>query len=137
MANQEKITTHIQLLQDVINRMASNSSAAKTWCITIVSAILVLAADKGKADIFLLAFIPILMFAMIDTYYLALEKGFRNSYNDFIQKVNTDSLEGFSFYRISICGDIIELRVESLKSFSISCFYTPLALTVVLAFIFF
>jgi hypothetical protein len=67
------IQTHLGILQNVIQRMASNSSACKTWCVTLVSAVLVIVADKGKPDYAWIAMLPIVVFAALDAYYLALE----------------------------------------------------------------
>ena len=44
------VHSYLSILQAVIARMASNSSNCKTWCITIVSAILVVVADKGQSS---------------------------------------------------------------------------------------
>lgn len=126
MVDQEKINLHIQLLQSVINRMASNSASAKKWCTTIISAMLVLAADKESSGAFLLAIIPVIMFAFIDVYYLALEKGFRNSYNEFVAKLDSGELAGLVFYFITTSGEVKKLRIDSLKSFSVLFFYMPL-----------
>ena len=49
------VQSHLQIMQGVIQRMASNSTSCKAWCITIVSAILVLIADKNKPE---LAWLP-------------------------------------------------------------------------------
>ena len=77
--NSQSVQSHLSILQNVIQRMASNSSSSKAQCITLVSAILVIVADKGKPHIALISIIPILLFFVLDTYYLALENGFRNS----------------------------------------------------------
>jgi len=42
------VQSYLTILQDVIGRMASNSAGAKTWCIALVSAIIVVIADKGE-----------------------------------------------------------------------------------------
>lgn len=65
------IQIHMTVLQNVIQRMASNSSASKTWCITLVSAILVIVADKGKPEYAYIAMLPTLFFSALDAYYLA------------------------------------------------------------------
>jgi hypothetical protein len=44
-----------------------------------VSAILVIAADKGKPQYTLIGVIPTFLFLVLDTYYLSLEKRFRGS----------------------------------------------------------
>jgi hypothetical protein len=59
--------------------MASNSASCKAWCITLVSAILVIVADKGKPQHALITIIPTVLFLVLDTYYLAIEM-FRQSY---------------------------------------------------------
>ena len=94
------IQTHLGILQNVIQRMASNSSACKTWCVTLVSAVLVIVADKGKPDYAWIAMLPIIVFAALDAYYLALEKAFRNSYNDFISKLHNKSLTESDLYSV-------------------------------------
>jgi hypothetical protein len=78
----------LPILQGVIGRMASNSSNCKAWCIGLVSAILVLVADKQKSQYSWVAAVPIIMFWMLDAYYLALERSFRASYNSFLTKLH-------------------------------------------------
>lgn len=81
------VQSYLQILQSVINRMAANSAGCKTWCITIVSAIAVLVTDKRDAYVFV-ALAPIVLFWSLDAYYLALERQFRDLYNDFIRKLH-------------------------------------------------
>lgn len=126
------IQTHLGILQNVIQRMASNSSSCKAWCITLVSAILVIVADKGKPDYAYIAIMPTFVFSMLDAYYLALEKAFRNSYNNFIVKLHGQSLTESDLYSVSPAGNIYTLQFSALKSFSIWGFYISL---VVLIFI--
>ncbi len=87
-AESPAVKAHLDIMQGVIQRMAANSASCKTWCISLVSAILVVAADKGKPQLVWLALLPTLMFFLLDTYYLAFEKGFRDSYKDFVLKVH-------------------------------------------------
>lgn len=84
--NSPSVQTHLGILQGVIERMAGNSTSAKAWCITLVSAILVVVADKNKPQYTLIAIIPTILFGALDIYYLALEKGFRNTYNEFVKR---------------------------------------------------
>ncbi len=42
------VQSYLNILQSIISRMAANSSGCKTWCITLVSAIIPIIADKGK-----------------------------------------------------------------------------------------
>jgi hypothetical protein len=127
------VHTHLSILQGVIQRMASNSASCKTWCITIVSAVLVLVADKGKPELFWLAMFPIPVFALLDVYYLGLERGFRESYNTFVNRLHSSRLVPEDLYSVTPSKNIKWLRAESIFSFSVIGFYIPLALLTVLA----
>ena len=81
------VTSYLTVLQTVITRMATNSASSKTWCITLVSAMIVIVADKGKPAYIGIPSIPILLFFLLDSYYLSLERQFRSVYNEFIKKV--------------------------------------------------
>lgn len=130
------VQSHLGILQCVIERMASNSTSSKSWCITIVSAILVVVADKNKPDFAFLALIPTFLFLGLDAYYLAMEKGFRNSYNSFVKKVHDGTLTADDLYSVCPQGGTSKLQWEACKSFSVWGFYLVLAIMVILAKIF-
>lgn len=89
--SQEKLK-HLEFIQNVINRMNSNSFTIKGWCITIVSAFLALCASSNNVD-FLLAGLPtILLFCYLDSFYLTQERRYRELYND---KVADKDIENF------------------------------------------
>jgi hypothetical protein len=127
------VQTHLGILQNVIQRMAANSSQCKAWCITIVSAILVIVADKGKPDFAWLAMLPAILFFTLDAYYLTLEKGFRHSYNLFVNKIHTGELCAEDLYSVEPSGDTYMHRRKALKSFSIWGFYIGLVALIFLA----
>ncbi|MEB3189592.1 MAG: hypothetical protein VKL42_04530 [Snowella sp.] len=127
------IQTHLGILQSVIQRMAANSSNAKTGCITVVSAILVIVADKGKPDYAFIALIPNLLFMALDTYYLALEKGFRVTYNNFVSKLHKGEITYADLYFVSPSGSQSKHQIESLKSFSVWGFYLTLLMLIIVA----
>lgn len=124
------VQAHLQILQGIIQRMAANSTSCKAWCITIVSAILVLIADKGKPNLALLAFLPTFLFLALDAYYLALEKAFRSSYNSFVKKLHRNELQVDDLFSVIPRGDMTNHQMEALKSFSVWGFYGALAILV-------
>lgn len=126
------IQTHLGIMQNVIQRMSSNSSSCKAWCVTLVSAVLVIVADKGKPEYAWIAMLPTIIFAALDTYYLALEKAFRDSYNDFISKIHSKSLSESDLYSVIPKGNMSRHQWESIKSFSVWGFYISLALLIVI-----
>jgi len=127
------VQSHLGIIQNVIQRMGSNSSACKTWCITIVAALLVVIADKNKPNLALLALFPTVLFAGLDVYYLALEKGFRHSYDNFIRKLHIQALTASDLYSLEPTGNVWLLQLQALKSFAIWGFYVPLLVLISLA----
>ncbi len=95
------VQAHLSITQAVIQRMASNSASCKAWCITLVSAILVIVADKGKPNYALIAGIPTILFLILDAYYLALERCFRDSYNSFIDKLHGGRVATSDLYAVT------------------------------------
>jgi hypothetical protein len=127
-SDSESIQVHLTIMQGVIQRMAANSSSAKTWCVTLVSAVLVIVADKGKPQYAWIAMLPTIIFAALDIYYLALEKGFRKSYKTFIDKLHANRLEASDLYAVELSGGFVRLLFEALKSFSVWGFYVSMAI---------
>ena len=128
------VQTHLTIMQDVITRMAENSRSCKVWCVTLVSAILVLVARTGNAEHALIALAPTILFLVLDAYYLALERGFRDSYNAFVEKVHDTSASTSDLYTVSPSGSAVQRFFWALfRSFSVLPFYVVVVVTVVLA----
>lgn len=72
---------HLEMIQNIINRMAANSFALKGWAVTLVAGIFVLATNDTDKMYFLVAYIPIIVFWFLDSYYLLQERLFRALYN--------------------------------------------------------
>ena len=68
--------------------MASNSFYIKGWTITLVSGILVLASKTSGWWYYLFPSCPILFFWALDSYYLYLERKFKDLY-DYVRTKNT------------------------------------------------
>ena len=79
---------HINLLQGVIARLAGNSASCKTWCLTLVTAILSLTGTMKNAALVEVALIPVIVFGFIDTMYLAHERAYRDLYTSVVNKIN-------------------------------------------------
>lgn len=129
-AESSSVQTHLKIMQGVIQRMAENSRACKVWCITIVSASLVLAARVDHPEYILGSFAPTFMFLILDAYYLALERAFRCSYDSFVQKLTEGVLTICDLYVVKPTGSVPRTFFRSLNSFSIWPFYAALAITV-------
>ena len=134
--NSQAVQAHLSIAQSVIQRTANNSAACKTWCVTLVSAILVIVAGEGKGNLAPLAIIPILLFFFLDTYYLALEQRFRNAYNSFIDRLHERKLESADLYAVVPQGKPMQTFFAKILSPSIWPFYLVLVVLTLLAMFF-
>ena len=126
------VQKHLEITQGVITRMAENSRSCKLWCVTLVSAVLVLVARTENPEYALIALIPAILFLILDTYYLALERGFRDSYDAFVRKLHQEELTLSDLYSVAPSGSNLGRFTASLVSFSIWPFYPTLVLMILL-----
>lgn len=82
MSEQNEKLKHLEFLQNVITRMNRNSFQLKGWAITIVSAILALAASTKNYDILYAGLLAPVVFWFLDAYYLHQERKYRALYED-------------------------------------------------------
>ena len=73
--------THLQLIQGVINRLAQNSFLLKGWSVTLVAALFALAARDANKNYVIVAYVPVLVFWLIDAYFISRERLFRSLYD--------------------------------------------------------
>ena len=97
-ADSASVHKYLDILQGVINRMAANCTGCKTWCLTLVSATVVIVADKSQPEYVWIAFAPLLLFCCLDAYYLTLERSFRNRYNAFVDKLHAGQVRVSDLY---------------------------------------
>ena len=72
---------HLEMIQGVINRMASNSFMLKGWAVTLVAGIFALAAKDADKLYFIITYVPIFVFWGLDAFYLRQERLYRRLYD--------------------------------------------------------
>ncbi len=70
---------HLEMIQEVISRMANNSFTLKGWAVTLVAGIFTL-SGKSIGTNFGILFIPIIIFWGLDAFYLSKERSYRSLY---------------------------------------------------------
>lgn len=80
MSNAEQKLEHLKLIETVIERMADNSLRMKEWFVTIASAIVGFSVNSANANLALVAVGPLLVFWMLDAFYLLQERRYRELY---------------------------------------------------------
>lgn len=129
MENQGCIMTYLQFLQNVISRMANNSSQIKvliTAIYTIFTTILV-GINKFK-EYWWIGLIITFIGMIMDAYYLALERMYRDKYNDFVNGLKEDKINVKEIFNMNpkstkLRFEIFAVMIESFNSFSICGFY--------------
>lgn len=117
---------HLEMVQDVIKRMASNSFTLKGWTVTLVSAIFALSKLDTDKSFALFVFVPIITFWLLDSYYLYQERLYRQLYKEVAAKTE-DNID------FSLNADRDDFKKEknnypcTLFSTTEILFYIPLA----------
>jgi hypothetical protein len=121
---------HLEFIQGVINRLASNSFLLKAWTITLTSAIFALATKDSTARIIYIAYLPVVIFWFLDAYFLRQERLFRRVYESVRKKNNSEidfSLDTTPFRRE------VSSYVRVMFSITLGWFYGVLLICVVIA----
>jgi hypothetical protein len=71
---------HLQMIQSVVSRLSAQSTTVKGWCVTVTAALLGYGATAATPVVAALAIYVVLAFAVLDAYYLALERAYRVLY---------------------------------------------------------
>lgn len=126
---------YLQMLQEPICRMSTISAIFKGFAATIVVGISAISYSTTNVWILGLSFLPVLAFAVLDIYYLKLERKFRFLFDqvrldqhaiDFSMKLTNDPLEILS----------AKARTwDCIKSPSIYLFYPLMLLILIVVFI--
>jgi len=98
-------TKHLELIQQVVDRMGRNSFQLKGWAITLVAALFVLATSAaGTPWSAAVAFLPALVFWGLDAYYLRQERLFRALYDEV--RSHPENVEPFSMDTRPFCRQV-------------------------------
>jgi len=91
MGSENKLK-HLEFIQSVVNRMASNSFLLKGWSVTLVAALFALAAKDANKNYIIVAYLPVGIFWIVDAYFLSQERLFRSLYDD-VRKKKEDEID--------------------------------------------
>lgn len=118
---------HLELVQNIIDRMANNSFMLKGWAVTLVAGIFALAGKDADKLYFLVAYVPVVVFWGLDAYYLLQEKLYRSLY-DKVRVTEDDDID----FSLKITQEEYESDDNSYSNCLISTtelwFYLPLLL---------
>ena len=132
MENKESLKEYmikeIDIIQDIIKRMAFNSFIIKGWATTLVVVTLLL---KGTEYQVWIAFIPLLVFWFLDAYFLWQERLYKKLYEWIINnRLKTDEyLFDMNAYRFK---DEVQSKFRIMFSTTLGWFYGSIAILIII-----
>lgn len=126
----------ISYLEGIINRMASNSANCKNWLLAIIAGCMAMqpSLQAAKEKIWL-AYPLVILFYLLDAYYLGCEKYFRDMMRDFVMEVRKDNnqyLERLYKFDKRTVYDDFNAVLSGISSIATWPFYGVIILIVVL-----
>ena len=124
----QSMLKEIDIIQDIIKRMAFNSFMIKGWALTLVVVALLL---KGTEHHVWIAFIPLLVFWFLDAYFLWQERMYRKLYEWVIHnRLKTEEyLFDMNAYRFE---EEIQSKLRVMFSMTLGWFYGSIAILVII-----
>lgn len=83
---------HLEFIQAVINRLASDSFRMKGWSVVVATAFLVFISRVGCDDVIPVGIVPVLVFWGLDGYFLWQERLYRALY-DRVRTLNKEDID--------------------------------------------
>lgn len=126
---------HMNTLQSIVMRLAANSASCKTWCMGTVTALLGLSGAAHAPGLLVLALAPVLVFGVLDANYLAQERWFRDQFNAFAKKAQSNIYDHGDLFAITTQsrGQTVVGFVRALSSWAIFPVYGGLIVAYVCA----
>ena len=129
---------HLEMIENIIERMAKNCFELKGLTITLLVLIISLAGEQtAKTILILLIFIPIIFFGVLDAYYRQMERKYKALYKcvakkpeneiDFNMDTSVDEVKAEGGKRLGL--------FNCMGSPSISVFYGPVIIVMVIILI--
>ncbi len=109
MENKQDKISHLQMIQSIIDRMGKNSFSLKGWAVGVMVAIYAFAGQNYNKAV-IVTLIPLIIFWILDSYYLMLERKYRRLYDEVRNKDNNKIDFDMNFNNVS-------LKMSEIKKF--------------------
>jgi len=123
MENKRK---HLELIQNVITRMAGNLFFLRGWSITLIAALFALFIKEPDRRYIFVVYFPVVIFWILDGYFLSQERLFRALY-DHVRKLDEKEID-FSMDTSKYQKEEKNGWLSSMFSTTLVFFYIPLVI---------
>ena len=121
METNESRIRYLEAIQRVIDRLSNTSFILKGWAVSLVAGLTALAASGANQGYVLVAYIPIVVFWLLDAYFLMMERQYRDLFKENIDL--SQKLEQFTLKREK--GNIV-IFAKALFPITMLLTYIPL-----------
>ena len=122
------------MIEAIIERMAKNSFQLKGWSMTLIALVGAISAQGSDKRFILLAFIPILGFWILDSFYLQQERKYKQLYKNVAEQ--DESQIDFNLDADKSTGTAEEMArlcfCKCLFSITELCFYPLIAVALII-----
>lgn len=109
---------HLNMVQGIIGRVSGFSATAKNFSVTLAAAAVAVNLSEDQKGLLWIALSAVLLLLIIDAYYLAQEKAFRDLYDKIAERSLSDAAD------LRIKRPALE-PFRAARSFSVWAFYAP------------
>lgn len=127
------VIKHLEIIQGIVDRMASNSAACKTWAITIITGLIVFSIDSQTIPIWT-SLIPAIVFFALDAFYLGQERHYIKLYKEFVSRLADNTIKIHDIYTVKSERNFFKhvgYVLSGMVSFPTSFYYMPIIILVI------
>ena len=121
METNESRIRYLEAIQRVIDRLSNTSFILKGWAVSLVAGLMALAASGANQRYVLVAYIPIVVFWLLDAYFLMMERQYRKLFEE-----NMDLAQEMKCFTLKREKASFSVFAEAALSITMLLTYAPL-----------
>ena len=122
---------YLEAIQRVIDRLSNTSFILKGWAVSLVAGLMALAASGTNQGYVLIAYIPTVVFWLLDAYFLMMERQYRKLFEK-----NSDLEQKLECFTLKRDKATFAMFAEAAMSITMLMAYIPLiASTLIVMFV--
>ena len=121
METNESRIRYLEAIQRVIDRLSNTSFILKGWAVSLVAGLMALAASGANQGYVMVTYIPIVVFWLLDAYFLMMERQYRKLFEE-----NMDLSLEVRYFALKRKKATFPMLAEAALSITMLLTYAPL-----------
>lgn len=127
---EENKRKHLELIQNAITRMSNNLFFLRGWTITLITGILAILLQGNNMNSVYVLYLPIIIFWVLDGYFLSQERLFRSLYNH-VRSLDAKDID-FTMDTTPYSSNCRNTWFFSMFSSTLLIFYAPIMISLII-----